>query len=150
MESVRPQIPFVWLLIHELSSLRENLLNTNKFLSISEYASEMSRFFGQRPYYNLLVSIRDEFGQSSFDELILDAYMRDFIMVCCKATYRREIDSAVQFFKREFYAIIKDGSYLNNIKYSLPLVHFVFEGCRIKLDTLINLSQFDPRILELR
>lgn len=82
-----------------------------------------------------------------FDRVILEAYMRDYVMINCNITYRTEVDLAVKLFKREFDQVVTDKTYLSSLKYSLPLVHHVFDSCRVKLDTLVSLlSQFDPRL----
>lgn len=146
MKLARPEIPFVWLLIDKLSSFRENLLNINKPSSISEYVSHMSRLFGNSSFFCLLSSISNKFNVANFDQIILEAYMRDFVMINCNVSYQPEVDAAVQLFKREFDQIVTDNIYLRSFKYSLPLVHHVFENCRVKLITLMSLSQFDPRL----
>lgn len=152
-ELARPDIPYVWLLMDKLTSFRDNLnlLNVNNHTSsessISEYVSQMSRLFANSSFFCLLDSIGNKFNVPEFDRVILEAYMRDYVMINCNITYRIEVDLAVKLFKREFDQVVTDKTYSSSLKYSLPLVHHVFDSCRVKLDTLVSLlSQFDPRL----
>lgn len=157
--SACPELPFAWLLVNKLNSLYDNSHNqyfnqpnsdNPESFTISDFLTNMSNILAQQPFYHLLLSVASNHRLENIHELILNAYIHDFILINSKAYFRQEIDQAVRLFKHELDNSIADPGYLSDSKLSLPLVHYVFDKCKVKIETLLSFSQFDPRILEIR
>lgn len=161
VESIRPQLPFFWLLVNKIASLHHNLLESlkssrqlddndqrgNALPPVGEYLAHMCKFLGESSLYRLLTTIRAEFNVTDFDRHLLDAYTRDFLLINCQVTSPGEIEVGAALLQHDLAAFSDN---LTSLERSLSLVHYVFDKCRLKLEFYLKLCRFDPKLTSKR
>jgi hypothetical protein len=161
---LKPSLPFFWLLINQLSDFYSNFLESNRFVDITKanmaskmgksfdlnaYAMTISKLFKETNIYlliNDIISMYKNFSGKTFDftEIILDAYIGDFLLMKCSVNTRTDLEIIKKIVKALLNQL--EDKYKNDIKYSLPMVHYVFESIKDKLDIYLKFSKFEPAI----
>lgn len=145
-EDLKPSLPFFWLLINHLKSLYRNYCESNsaQYLDLNSYASVISKFFEENSLYVLLEEIVHEKSLPDFSETLVDYYINDFLLISCKINNRQSLSLIKMILKLLINEL--DENYRSSLKYSLPMVHFVFDRYKTKFESYLKFSSFEPLI----
>ena len=154
---LNPSLPFFWLLINQLSDLYSNFITSNRFSAINNsensfdlnlYAKVISNFFEETQLYKLINQIISQSvsKKKEFSEEILDLYIGDFLLMKCPVNSKDDLFIIKKIIKTLLCKL--DEKYKIDIKYSLPMVHYVFETVKNKFDIYLRFTQFESKINE--
>lgn len=153
-KNLKPSLPFFWILINQLNNLYKNFSDSYQSsgqFDLGAYARTISRFFEENSLYLLLDEIVKYFNEISgfnFSLTLKDYYINDFLLINCKISSRDSLELLKNIFK--FFLNNLDTGYLENLKFSLPMTHYVFDKYNIKnrFEIFLKFSAFESRITE--
>jgi hypothetical protein len=165
---LKPSLPFFWILINNLNTfyhtfyesrftMRANLISKsaieqinhlknkdNLALDYNEYVVTIPSLFELTDIYKLISTIfeaysLDKLSKESFFEL----YINDFILINCEIKSYEDLGFIKSAIKNLFSKLEIDQ---NNLKLSLPLVHFEFQKIRLSITDYLKFSAFEPSL----
>ena len=119
---------------------------------MDSYLDKMSQFFQNSPLYQLLTNIGDEFKLKNFNKSLLDSYIYDFLLINCQISFSDELGMAAQLLDFEIDQALKKhrvenpGQYLTSLSHSLPIVHYVYDQCKLKIEIYLSMTRFEWRL----
>ena len=145
----RPSLPFFWLLNTQLNQLYSNyyesLINKRMMNTSESYANTISKFFTNSSLFKIFNRIMLTYD-INFKQLLLDLYIRDFVLMNCSLNSLKDLDIIQNILKYQIEKL--DDKYKSNLTYSLPMVNYIFEQIKHKLDVFLKFSMFEPNINE--
>ncbi len=164
-KKLKPRLPFFWLLIDHLNNLYRNFIESNKpslaigpngkIFSFENYSIVISQFFEENNLYKLLNQIVGTYANSStngqnsadFISLLIDSYIHDFVLINCHVSNRNDLDLIKHLLKSMFELSNDfDMKYRQNLNYSLPIIHYLFDKIKPKLELYLKFSVFEPEV----
>lgn len=100
----------------------------------------------------MLNNIGNEFHLENFNKRLHNFYMVDFLLINCQITSKSELNAAAQLFEFEITKAITDANatdivVITNLTQSLPIVHYVYDKCKNKIDIYLSMTRFEPRLV---
>lgn len=168
-ETLKPSLPFFWILINNLNqfyktflesrfTMKANLLSTSRYdldaleqikskeiytLDFNDYVITVPNLFESTEIYKIIYEIFDKFNLDKSKESFLDLYINDFILINCELKSFHDLLFIKNAIKTLFSKLEIDP---NNLKVSLPLVHFEFEKIRQNINDYLKFSSFEPSL----
>jgi E3 ubiquitin-protein ligase RNF213 len=151
---LNPSLPFFWVLINQLNDLYSNFITSNRISTLNNsfdlnaYAKVISNFFEENQLYKLINQIISQSlsKKIEFNQEILELYISDFLLMKCPVNSRDDLGIIKKIVKSLLSKL--DEKYKSDIKYSLPMVHYVFETIKNKFEIYLKFTQFEPKINE--
>lgn len=167
------RLPFFWLLIDHLNNLYQNFIEsqsssqnhpvraavskTGRIYDLSTYSITVSSFFESNSLYIMLDQIVQQYNEKEkennsstaglFVTTLIEDYIHDFIMINCSINSTNDLSIITSLLKSMFNSNDQlDQKHRRNLSYSLPIIHFLYEQVRQKLELYLKFSSFEPRI----
>ena len=145
VNSLRPSLPFSWILVNELNDFCKNFLESSRNFDSDNFLRTIPDLFENKPIYKAFSSIVLLHNINESD--LLELYINDFVLLSCE---HMKLSEEIVIIKHVLKMLINERRsqfmHLSSLKFSLPLVHFVFEKFKAKLDVYLSFSTINPEI----
>ncbi len=162
-KTLRAHLPFFWLLIEQLNSLYRNFIESNnanmaltktgKIFNLNTYSIVVSKFFEENNLYKLMNEIvvnSTSKNTSDFVSMLITSYIHDFVLINCHVNNSNDLalieHLICSMFESNSFKI--DMKYKQNLQYSLPIIHYLFDQIEFKIDLYLKFSSFDSDIFK--
>lgn len=172
-KALKPSLPFFWILINNLNmfyktfiesrfTMKANLISTSRYdatsaeqlnsikgkealsLDFDEYVVTVPNLFESTEIYKIIYEIFERYNLDKLSkESFLDYYINDFILINCELKSYQDLTFIKNAIKTLFTKLDVDP---NNLKLSLPLVHFEFEKISVNINDYLKFSSFEPSL----
>jgi len=92
--------------------------------------------------------VKRHHSNSKFTQSVIDAYINDFILINCTINSNKDLLLIRQLIWQPLSSLNVDSVYKSNLKFALPIVHYVFSGVEKQITFYLNYSKFEPNINE--
>lgn len=149
--SLKPTLPFFWILINNLSLFyrtfeesKHTSLRPRSKENVEDFLEKIPALFESTNIYKLIHKIFENYNLDKLSkESFWDLYINDFILLKCEIKSYQDLEFIKTAIRSLFDNLKIDR---NNLKISLPLVHFEFEKIRDNMNEYLKFSAFDPSI----
>lgn len=156
IRSLRPSLPFSWIIIDQLTSLHKSFIDGTKQQTkdYTAYISSVSQFFqGSRifkMFTNSIAEIEASLKDSrvQFLETIIVSYINDFVLKNCAINSRRDLESIANIIKVRIQMFEGSHERVYELKWALPMVHYLYYGIRNEIDMYLKFTAFDKTLNE--
>jgi len=152
-KTLRPRLPFFWLIIEQLNCLDKNLMIQRRDMAAGEYVKSVSQFFEESCIFRVVMrAVRESCGDGGaaddFVEFVSEAYTEDFVLKKCSIKSRRDLEVITAVVREKIKAVGRVGCSGGGLKSSLPLVHYVFSQINEEVEFYLKFARFEQRINE--
>ena len=146
---LRPCLPFFWILINQLNDFCKTYIESGGEKQKAEgYLKTIPGFFENTPIYRVFSASIKKYNLNEIE--FLDNYINDFVLVNCPNV---RLDAEMKIIKTliknsigEKRAELEQNHALSSLKVSLPLVHFIYEKLRVKIEVYSKFSLIDSKV----
>ena len=154
IRSLRPCLPFSWIIIDQLGSLHKSFVASGKQTSYDSYIGSVSQFFQGSRIFKVFVNNISEADSSSEDreqflQAITVCYINDFVLKNCAINSRKDLEAVTNIIKLKIQMFNSRASQQTcELKWALPMVHYLYYEIKDEIDMYLKFTAFDQVLNE--